>query len=65
MKEINCFSEYDKVIAALDGTGAFLTVKNRAAEVNTMTIGCGVPWGLCGISQSLWLRLDRADILLS
>lgn len=45
MKEISWSSEYEKIISVLDGSGAFLTVKSRSADLNTMTIG----WGSLGI----------------
>ena len=44
MKNVDCFSNYERIIKALNG-GAFLTVKDRVDKVNTMTIA----WATLGI----------------
>lgn len=45
MNNVGYFSRYENIIDTLSTQGAFLTVKDRSARLNTMTIG----WALLGI----------------
>ena len=45
MKTVGFFDNYDKIIKALTN-GAFLTVKDRAGNINTMSIA----WATLGIA---------------